>query len=109
MTQSHSTTAPPKRKVAKAAVPWQYRLMILYRFILAGIGGYLLASLSAINIAKAMADTPSSAATTATLLAFCIYTAAFIWVFMVQKTLKASLGILLPCALLYVIHFGVGL
>jgi hypothetical protein len=42
-----------------------------------------------------------NAAMSATLIAFCLNCAAFIWVFMVQKTLKATLGIAVPCIALY--------
>ncbi len=40
----------------------------------------------------------------ATIVAFLIWTAAFIWVFVVNKTLKASLGIILPSFILFVIY-----
>ncbi len=81
-----------------------YRLMILYRFIVALLGGYVLSSLSAILIAEAFSEDRGSAAMSATIVAFLIWTAAFIWVFMVNKTLKASLGIILPCLILFVIY-----
>ncbi|MDY6484919.1 hypothetical protein SKM56_08860 [Acinetobacter faecalis] len=81
-----------------------YRLMILYRFIVALLGGYVLSSLSAILIAEAFSEDRGSAAMGATIVAFLIWTAAFIWVFMVNKTLKASLGIILPSLVLFVIY-----
>ncbi|CAM9161430.1 hypothetical protein P7L54_00585 [Acinetobacter bereziniae] len=81
----------------------KYRFMIFYRFALAILGGYLLASLSAMVIAKTFADYRASAAMASTLLAFCIHCAAFIWVFMVNKTFKASLGIVVPCIILLII------
>lgn len=37
----------------------------------------------------------------ATLVAFLLHTTAFIWVFMVNKTLKATLGIVVPCLVLF--------
>lgn len=85
-----------------------YRCMIFYRFVLATVGGYILASLSAIVIAQVFIGHKSSAAMSATLIAFCLHCAAFIWVFMVNKTLKASLGILLPSVILFMIYKSLG-
>lgn len=79
----------------------KYRCMVLYRFVLAIFGGYLLSALTAIVVAKAFIDYRASAAIAATLLAFSIHCAAFIWVFMVHKTFKASLGIFIPCLVLW--------
>lgn len=94
----------PKQKISVTA----YRLMIFYRFILAAFGGYILASLSAIVIAQVFIEYRSSAAMAATLIAFCISCAAFIWVFMVNKTLKATLGILVPSLVLFAIYKVLG-
>ena len=99
-------TVSTRAKFAPSLI--QYRVMIAYRFALAILGGYLLASLSAIVIAKTFADYRAAAAMSATLLAFCIHCAAFIWVFMVNKTLKASLGILLPSIILFAIYKMMG-
>ncbi len=85
-----------------------YRFMIFYRFLLAALGGYLLASLVAIVIAQLFSDFGTSAAMSATLIAFTLQACAFIWVFMVNKTLKASLGIMIPCVLLYIIYRFLG-
>ncbi|WP_425915340.1 hypothetical protein [Acinetobacter sp. TSRC1-2] len=85
-----------------------YRCMIVYRFALALLGGYVLAALSAIVIAQYFMEYGTSAAMSATLLAFTIHTAAFIWIFMVNKTLNASLGIILPGILLFVIYKFLG-
>lgn len=81
----------------------KYRFMITYRFLLAIVGGYVLASYSAIVIAKLFSEHPSDAAMSATLLAFCIYCAVFIWVFMVKNTFKTSLGVILPTAILFIL------
>lgn len=91
------TARPTPKKKAKAETPISYRFMILYRFILALFGGYILAAVSAIAIAELFIEQRANAAMSATLIAFCVQCAAFIWVFMVQKTLKATLGIVLPC------------
>lgn len=85
-----------------------YRLMIVYRFLLASVGGYILATLSAVVVAQYFAEYRSSAAMSATLIAFCVSCAAFIWVFMVNKTLKATLGIVLPSLMLFVIYKVMG-
>ncbi|OTG82419.1 hypothetical protein [Acinetobacter sp. ANC 4648] len=86
----------------------RYRLLVLYRFILATVGGYVLASLTAMVLAKVFSDYRASAVIGATIIAFCVHSAAFIWVFMVNKTLKASLGIIVPSIFLYVIYQVVG-
>lgn len=100
--QMNRPRANVKKKV-KAATPLRYRLMILYRFVLALVGGYILSALSAIVIADLFSATPANAAMSATLIAFCLYCSAFIWVFIVQKTLKATLGVVLPSLVLWVL------
>lgn len=101
-------TARPKAKSKGKSALFAYRLMILYRFLLAMFGGYLLASLSAIVIGQYFEEYRSSAAMTATLVAFLVQCAAFIWVFMINKTLKASLGIFIPCLILFILYKGMG-
>lgn len=44
----------------------------------------------------------------ATLIGFSLNTAAFIWVFMVNKTVKATLGIVIPSVLLYISYKFLG-
>lgn len=99
--------APPGKRKESAPL-LAYRLMIFYRFALALVGGYVLASLSAMLIAQYFMDYRASAAMSATLIAFALNAAAFIWVFMVNKTLKASLGIILPCLVLFALLKAVG-
>lgn len=102
---STATTLPQKTankvRATKKGIPLRYRGMILYRFMLALFGGYALASLSAMFIARVFVQDRMSAALGATLTAFAIHCAVFIWVFMVNRTLKASLGVLLPCLVLF--------
>ncbi|WP_216076811.1 hypothetical protein [Acinetobacter sp. A3] len=81
-----------------------YSFIIFYRFILAALGGYALAAFAAMNIAQHFSDYQSSAAMSATIIAFLLQTGAFIWVFMVNKTLKATLGILVPAVLFYIAY-----
>lgn len=102
-TQEISSRSPSK-KLKKQASLMPYRFMIAYRFVLALIGGYVLASLSAIMIAHHFAEYRGSAAMSATLIALTLWACAFIWVFMVNKTLKASLGIIIPSLALYVMY-----
>ena len=96
-------------KKKSKSVPISYRLMILYRFLLALLGGYLLATLSAVVIAQYFAEYRTSAAMAATLVAFTLHCVAFIWAFMVQKTLTASLGIFIPIALLFIAYKMMGI
>ena len=91
-------------KCKSQTTPLSYRLMISYRFALALIAGYVLASLSAIVTAQYFADYRGSAAMSATLIAFVLWASAFIWVFMVNKTLKASLGIFIPVCVLFICY-----
>jgi hypothetical protein len=98
--ESLTKAAPVKKSKAEISL-LSYRFMIFYRFILALVGGYILASLSAVLIAQYFADQRSSAAMASTLIAFCVQAGAFIWVFMVNKTLKASLGIFIPSLVIF--------
>ncbi|MGK9155852.1 hypothetical protein [Acinetobacter radioresistens] len=91
-----------KKKVQPKIVA--YRLMIFYRFMLAAVGGYALASFAAMLIAQYFSDYQSNAAISATMIGFLLQTAAFIWVFIVNKTLKATLGILVPAMLFYIAY-----
>ena len=109
MQPSPSASTPPIRPKTKAqSSVFVYRCMILYRFLLAGVGGYILASLLAVVIAQYFSEYRSSAAMSATLIAFTTQCAAFIWVFMVNKTLKASLGIIIPSVILFVLYKTMG-
>lgn len=101
-------TSNPRPKAKTQAPQLLYRCMIFYRFMLATAGGYVLASLSAIVIAQLFITHKSSAAMSAILIAFCLHCAVFIWVFMVNKTLKASLGIILPTVLLFIVYKLIG-
>ncbi len=99
-------TANPATKSKKKVQPklTAYRFMIFYRFMLAAFGGYALASYAAMLIAHYFSESQSSAAMSATMIGFLLQTAAFIWVFMVNKTLKATLGILIPAVLFYLAY-----
>lgn len=105
-TSAKRPSSPAKTKVQPKLTA--YRFMIFYRFLLALIGGYVLAALAAMLIAQGFSDYRSSAAMSATMIGFCLHAGAFIWVFMVNKTLKASLGILLPILFLYLVYHFMG-
>lgn len=106
---THSIPATPIRKKSKQiSTPLTYRIMIAWRFALALVGGYIIAMYSSIVIAQCFAQYRASAAMSATLIAFTLHACAFIWVFMVNKTLKASLGIILPAFALYVLAQVIG-
>ncbi|WP_410487522.1 hypothetical protein [Acinetobacter sp. SAAs470] len=107
--QNTPITAVNRRKNKPQASLIHYRMMIFYRFALALIGGYILATLSAILIAHYFADYRGSAAMSATLIALTLWAGAFIWVFMVHQTLKASLGIIIPSTVLYLMYQLVGI
>lgn len=100
---STQNTRPKKKTIEKTALI-AYRIMIAYRFLLATLGGYLLSALCAIVIGQYFVEYRSSAAMAATLIAFTVHTAAFIWVFMVNKTVKATLGIFIPCLILFILY-----
>ena len=93
--------ARPVRRAKNQSSLFTYRLMIVWRFALAMFGGYAIAMYSAILIAHMFSDHRASAAMSATLIAFSLQAGAFIWVFMVNKTLKASLGIIVPAVILF--------
>ncbi len=99
-----TTITPKSSKIMKSQTALLlYRGMIFYRFSLALVGGYILAMLSAMVIAELFREDRGSAAMSATLVAFTLWSCAFIWVFMVNKTRKATLGILIPALCLYFI------
>lgn len=101
-------TAPVRKKTKQVAVPISYRIMIAWRFLLALVGGYIIAMYSSIVIAQLFVEYRASAAMSATLIAFTLHACAFIWVFMVNKTLKASLGIILPALILFALTKVIG-
>ncbi|WP_051423736.1 hypothetical protein [Bordetella petrii] len=100
--------AAAARKPAATGLPMRYRVAVLYRFVLALAGGYACGSFGAMAIATAFSGYRGSAAMSATLAAFSIQTAAFIWVFMVRSTLKATLGIVVFGALMLAIFKSAG-
>lgn len=82
----------------------KYRLTILYRFVLAIFGGYALAVVSSLLLSVVFSNIPASAVMSATMLAFIIHCGIFIWVFMVNSTIKASLGVIIPLIIFTIIY-----
>lgn len=82
----------------------KYRLQILYRFVLAIFGGYALSVLTAIVISLGFPSLQASAVTSGTMLAFIIHCAVFIWVFMVNSVIKASLGVIIPIVIFSIFY-----
>lgn len=96
-------SAAAARKGAAGGLPLRYRVLVLYRFVLALVGGYACGSFGAMAIAAVFSEYRGSAAMSATLAAFTFQTIAFIWVFMVHSTLKATVGIVAFGALMLAI------
>ncbi len=103
-----NSVRPNVRNLTSSSQLIRYRCMIAYRCLLALLGGYVFASLTAITIGQIFAEYRSSAASAATLIGFVVHVAVFIWVFMVQKTRIASLGVLLPCIGLFLLNHYLG-
>lgn len=86
------------KKQVKPSSLIKYRLMIFSRFVLAIFGGYYFAAMTAMLMGFLFSAEPSKANTVfaATMLAFVIHCAVFIWVFLVNSTLKVWLGVVIP-------------
>ena len=82
----------------------KYRWMIFGRFVLAIFGGYAFSALSAMCIANAFPEMRTSAVLSATMLSFVVHCAVFIWVFLVNSTIKAWLGVLIPCVVFFLLN-----
>lgn len=78
----------------------RYRWQIALRVIVAIIGGYLLANISAILLSYLLPMPKSDAVMTGILLSFAIYAGAIMWVFAVRSIKKACVGLLVPSLIL---------
>ncbi len=98
------TTPKPSSKNKVKANMLAYRGMILYRFITGGCWrlstGYTGNDLDC----PAFYRQWKRCGHVRHLIGFSLNAAAFIWVFMVNKTLKATLGIAIPGVLLYIAY-----
>lgn len=108
-TTDNKTALKPKINSSKnvnSSARLRYRLMIFLRFVLAIFGGYYLAAISATVLGMSFSSEPlkANAVLSATMLAFVLYCAVFIWVFMVSSTLKAWLGVIVPSFVMTVLY-----
>ncbi len=87
-------------KHTKAHTDNRYRWQIALRVIVAIIGGYLLANISAILLSYLLPMPKSDAVMTGILLSFAIYAGAIMWVFAVRSIKKACVGLLVPSLIL---------
>lgn len=95
------------KKQAKSSSLLKYRLMIFSRFVLAIFGGYYFAAIAAMLVGFLCSSEPSRANAVfgATMLAFVVHCILFIWIFMVNSTLKVWLGVILPSILMTVMYW----
>lgn len=100
-----SSTRVVKKKVAPSSLI-RYRLMIFSRFVLAIFGGYYFAAIAAMLIGCLFSSEPSraNAVFSATMLAFVVHCILFIWIFMVNSTLKVWLGVIIPSLIMTVMY-----
>jgi hypothetical protein len=73
-----------------------YHRQITLRVVIAILGGYALANITAILLSYLLPMPKSDAVMTGILLSFAIYAGAIIWVFAVRSMHKAWLGLIVP-------------
>lgn len=98
-----SSRKPPAQSTTPGLT--RYRWTIAARSVAAIGGGYLLAAASAAWLGRLLPVLGMSrleAVASATMLAFLVHACAAIWAFAVASTWRATLGILLPAAVLAV-------
>lgn len=78
----------------------RYRWEIALRVLVAILGGYVLANITAILLSYLLPMPKSDAVMTGILLSFSIYTGAIMWVFGVRSVHKAWLGLVAPSLVL---------
>lgn len=87
-------------KKSHTNIPSHYRWQIALRVVVAIIGGYTLANISAILLSYLLPMSKSDAVMTGILLSFAIYTGAVMWVFAVRSVKKACAGLIAPSLIL---------
>ena len=70
------------------------------RILIGFVGGYVLSAIVALYLAKALPSVRLEAVLTGAMIGFVVNVVAIIWAFAARSTLRACLGILVPCALL---------
>jgi len=74
-------------------------LLMTARILTGFVGGYILSAIVALFLAKALPVVRLEAVLTGAMIGFVINVVAIIWAFAARTTLRACLGILVPCAL----------
>lgn len=85
----------------------RYRWMVLSRCLAAVFASYGLAAVSCVFLSFALPLPRAEAVYVASLLSFLVYVVAVLWVFAARTAWRAWLGVLLPCALLVALCYGV--
>lgn len=104
-----SSRKPPAQSITPGLA--RYRWNIALRSLAATGGGYVLAAASAAWLGRllpALGMSRLEAVAAATMLAFIVHACAAIWAFAVASTWRATLGILLPAAVLAVGAWATG-
>jgi ABC-type uncharacterized transport system permease subunit len=85
-------------------------LNVTCRVVIALVGGYILASLSAVLIAQLLTGDKVNNIITGLMLSFIIYTVVVLFVFSTKTTLRAALGVFVPCTVIYCfINYFIGI
>ncbi|MDQ8934533.1 hypothetical protein [Acinetobacter rudis] len=79
----------------------KYRLTVLYRFIIALLGGYVLATVSALYVLELCQPVLASTVLAATMLAFVVHVITFMVVFISRSSSYAALLVVVPSAVFY--------
>lgn len=95
---SSTTPSVRHRWISHGKDALRYRAGILVRALVAIVGGYGFSSMCAMALSLYLPTTPVEAATTGTLTAFVVYPCVAIWVFAASTALRATVGVLIPAA-----------
>lgn len=71
------------------------------RVLIALLGGYLFSALSAVLIAQLLPGDEINSIITGLMLSFIIYTVIVLFVFATKTTLRAGVGVFIPCIVMY--------
>lgn len=74
------------------------------RVLIALVGGYLFSALSAVLIALLLSGDEINSIITGLMLGFIIYTVIVLFVFATKTTLRAGVGVFIPCIVMYVFY-----
>lgn len=80
------------------------------RVLIALVGGYILASLSAVLISQLLSGDKVNNIITGLMLSFIIYTVVVLFVFSTKTMLRAALGVFVSCTVIYCfINYSIGI